>query len=191
LGLWDDAIMSLFKKKIKNNLRFTEIRANILNIDNNTFDRVLIENVTDKVFIKEGKIFTILPEYIQPTKYDSEIEILHGVKKIKRIFSSKKIGILWFIIDSKVIVENNRYLPKSKYEMIRDYVGYVKCNALLFKAWTESMDYKNAIRSLPNSKIMFNWKGKGKWIMLISIIVIIAFVALILTKTISIPGVNL
>lgn len=183
--------MQLFKKKVKSNLRFTEIRANIIDMDNNTFNRVFIENVTDKVFIIDGKIYTILPEYIQPCKYDSELEILHGLDKIKRMFKSKKIGLLWFINDKNVLVENNRYLPKSKYEMIKEYVGYVKCNALLFKAWTESMDYKNAIRSLPNSKIMFNWKGKGKWIILAGVMGVIAIVIMLLTKIITIPGVNL
>jgi hypothetical protein len=189
LGFRSDEVM--FKKKTKSNLRFTEIIGRIFNMDNNTFDNVLIENCNDKVFIKEGKIFVILPEYIQPLKYDCQLEVLHGWNKIKRYFSFKRIGVLTYIIDSKVTVENNRYLPKSKYEVIKDYVGYVKCNSLLFKAFTESLDYQNAIRSLPSSKIMFSLKGKAKWILLIGIIAIVAIVILILTKTITLPGVNI
>jgi hypothetical protein len=179
--------MSIFKKKKISNLKFTEIRAVIFNITNNTFERILIENVTDKVFIKEGKIFTILPEYVQPVKYDSETEVLHGIKKIKRMMATKRLGILYYIIDENNITANNKYEPKSKYEMVKEYVGYVKCNALLFKAWTESMDYKNAIRSLPTSKLNFNFKGK--WIVIIGIIVVIVVVGLIFGHVVKIPGV--
>lgn len=159
--------------KLKN--PFDEVWIDINDIDypeqTKSFERFRLENPDDQIFINNGNIYVIDKRCIEKLeKYNPNLDILKGYKKIIEYFSFKKIGFLDF---KNVQGVDNVIFPINR-ETVVGMIQPVKPSPALLKVLTENTKYQSFIRTLPNkNKGKLELKGRGIYIIVILIVAVV------------------
>jgi len=163
------------KKPLKLKNPFHEVWIDINDIDypeqTKSFERFRLENPDDQIFINNGNIYVIDKRCIEKLeKYNPNLDIQKGYKKIIEYFSFKKIGFLDF---KNIQGVDNVIFPINR-ETVVGMIQPVKPSPALLKVLTENTKYQSFIRTLPNkNKGKLELKGRSIYIIVILIVAVV------------------